>query len=306
MRCGTPSGIGRCRLSSQRILGSLSSKGGERKRLTILFADIRNSTNLMDGLGDPELGMRRLEPVLKLMKDIVHRYDGIVNEVQGDGVMALFGAPRPREDHAVCGCLAASGHAGCDSRGLTMPICGSVSACTPAKLSFRRVKTAYTRPTTRRARTYIWQIEWSKWRMRAASSSPAIPTPQPNSSWRSSHSACRPFVGITAPIKVFRLTGLLNAPASDVFRSGRRLSQLIGRSDQFAALELELASTVKGDGRVVGVVGEAGIGKSRLCFEFAESCRRSGIRVFEARVLGSRTSHAVSAGAGAVARYFRH
>ena len=92
--------------------------------------------------------------------------------------------------------------------------------------------------------------------------------------------------GIAAPIKVFRLTGLLNAPASDVFRSGRRLSQLVGRSDQFAAFELELASTVKGDGRVVGVVGEAGIGKSRLCFEFAEKLlARSGIRVFEARVL---------------------
>ena len=91
--------------------------------------------------------------------------------------------------------------------------------------------------------------------------------------------------GIAAPIEIFKLTGLLNAPASGVFRSGRRLTSLIGRSDQFAALEVELANTVKGDGRVVGVVGEAGIGKSRLCFEFAENCRRQGIRVFEARVL---------------------
>ena len=93
--------------SSQHILRSLSSKGGERKRLTILFADIRNSTSLIDSLGDPELGMRRLEPVLNLMKDAVDRYDGIVNKTQGDGVMALFGAPRPHEDHAVRGCLAA-------------------------------------------------------------------------------------------------------------------------------------------------------------------------------------------------------
>ena len=100
-------GIGGSDPSSQRILRSLSSKGGERKRLTVLFADIRNSTSLIDSLGDPELGMRRLEPVLKLMKDAVHRYDGIVNKIQGDGVMALFGAPRPHEDHAVRGCLAA-------------------------------------------------------------------------------------------------------------------------------------------------------------------------------------------------------
>src|SRR4029079_3397603 len=93
--------------SSQRLLRSLSSKGGERKRLTVLFADIRNSTRLIDSLGDPELAMHRLEQVLSFMKEAVHRYDGIVNKIQGDGVMALFGAPRPHEDHAVRGCLAA-------------------------------------------------------------------------------------------------------------------------------------------------------------------------------------------------------
>src|ERR1700712_1180681 len=92
--------------SPQRLLRSLSTKGGERKNLTLLFADIRNSTSLIDSLGDPELAMQRLEPILNLMKDAVHRYDGIVNKIQGDGVMALFGAPQPHEDHAVRGCLA--------------------------------------------------------------------------------------------------------------------------------------------------------------------------------------------------------
>ena len=91
--------------------------------------------------------------------------------------------------------------------------------------------------------------------------------------------------GIAAPVEIFKLRGLQHAPSSGVFRSGRRLSPLTGRKDQFSALSLELENTMKGDGRVVGVVGEAGIGKSRLCFEFAESCRGKGIRVFEARVL---------------------
>ena len=91
--------------------------------------------------------------------------------------------------------------------------------------------------------------------------------------------------GIATPIEVFKLRGLQHAPSSGVFRSGRRLSPLTGRNDQFSALSLELENTMKGDGRVVGVVGEAGIGKSRLCFEFAENCRGKGIRVFEARVL---------------------
>ena len=91
--------------------------------------------------------------------------------------------------------------------------------------------------------------------------------------------------GIAAPIEIFKVRGLQHAPSSGVFRSGRRLSSLTGRSDQFSALAVELENTIEGDGRVVGVVGEAGIGKSRLCFEFAESCRGKGIRVMEARVL---------------------
>src|SRR5258705_4351839 len=62
----------------QQVLRSLHAKGGERKRLTILFADIRNSTGLIDSLGDPELGMRRLQPVLDLMNEAVVRYDGVV------------------------------------------------------------------------------------------------------------------------------------------------------------------------------------------------------------------------------------
>src|SRR5262249_33837932 len=92
--------------SSDQLLRSLSATGGERKRLTVLFADIRNSTGLIGGI-DPEQAMQRMRPVLDAMKDAVHRYDGTVNKVQGDGVMALFGAPRPHEDHAVRGCLAA-------------------------------------------------------------------------------------------------------------------------------------------------------------------------------------------------------
>src|SRR5205085_3519798 len=92
---------------TRSILNALSEKGGERKHLTVLFADIRGSTSLLDGLGDPEADMNRLKPVLDTMMEAVHRYDGIVNKVQGDGVMALFGAPVPHEDHAVRGCLAA-------------------------------------------------------------------------------------------------------------------------------------------------------------------------------------------------------
>ena len=79
-------------------------------------------------------------------------------------------------------------------------------------------------------------------------------------------------------------------PASGVFRSGRRLNPLIGRGEQLRGLEDELTNAQSGQGGVVGIVGEAGIGKSRLCYEFAERCRRDGIRVYEARVLEHGTA----------------
>src|SRR5712672_1667384 len=247
--------------SWQHVLRSLNAKGGERKRLTILFADIRNSTGLIDSLGDPELGMRRLQPVLDLMNEAVVRYDGVVNKSQGDGVMALFGAPQPHEDHAVRGCLAALAmqdgvrrfddpdlqirvgvHTGevivqaiehgiyqtYDAAGANVHLANRMEQMADAGCIF------ITRDTYVGAKQFVEVVPLGMQTVR----------------------------GIAAPVEVFKLTGLLNAPASDVFRSGRRLTPLIGRNDQLAALELELANTVKGDGRVVGVVGEAGIGKS--------------------------------------------
>jgi class 3 adenylate cyclase/tetratricopeptide (TPR) repeat protein len=285
-QCGTAlvSGAASPDPSSQRLLRSLSSKGGERKRLTVLFADIRDSTSLIDSLGDPELGMRRLEPVLNLMKDAVHRYDGIVNKVQGDGVMALFGAPRPHEDHAVRGCLAA------------LAMQDAVARLEDPSMQIR-VGLHTGEVVVQTIENSIYQtydaaganVHLAKRMEQLADEGCILIT-------KDTYAGAKQFIevvpqgmqtirGIAAPVETFRLTKLLNAPASDVFRSGRRLTSLIGRSDQFAALELELANTVKGDGRVVGVVGEAGIGKSRLCFEFTENCRRQGVRVYEGRVL---------------------
>ena len=85
---------------AERILHSRSALEGERKQVTVLFADIKASTELIEGL-DPEQAAQRLEPALQTMMDAVHRYEGTVNKVQGDGVMALFGAPLAHEDHAV-------------------------------------------------------------------------------------------------------------------------------------------------------------------------------------------------------------
>ena len=79
---------------------------GERKRVTVMFADIRGSTKWVVGL-DPEDAQKIIDPVLHVMMDAVHRYEGTVNQVLGDGIMALFGAPLAHEDHALRACYAA-------------------------------------------------------------------------------------------------------------------------------------------------------------------------------------------------------
>ena len=271
--------------SWQHVLTSLNAKGGERKRLTILFADIRNSTGLIDGLGDPEAGMKRLQPVLDLMNEAVVRYDGVVNKSQGDGVMALFGAPQPHEDHAVRGCLAAlamqDGITRFDDPDLQIRVGVHTGEVVVQAIEHGIYQTYDAAGANVHLANRLEQM---------ADAGTILIS-------KETYNAAKQFVeveplglqtirGIAAPIEIFKLRGLQHAPSSGVFRSGRRLSPLTGRTDQFSALALELENTIKSEGRVVGVVGEAGIGKSRLCFEFAESCRGKRVSAsYEARVL---------------------
>src|SRR5215813_2345187 len=91
---------------AEKILTSRSAIEGERKQVTVLFADLKGSMELL-GDRDPEEAQKLLDPVLERMMEAVHRYEGTVNQVMGDGIMALFGAPLAHEDHAVRACYAA-------------------------------------------------------------------------------------------------------------------------------------------------------------------------------------------------------
>jgi hypothetical protein len=90
----------------QRILTSKTALEGERKHVTILFADLKGSMELLADR-DPEEARKLLDSVLELMMEAVHHFEGMVNEVRGDGIMALFGAPLAHEDHAIRACYAA-------------------------------------------------------------------------------------------------------------------------------------------------------------------------------------------------------
>src|ERR687887_314949 len=90
----------------EKILTSRAALEGERKQVTVLFADLKGSMELL-AERDPEEARHLLDPVLDRMMAAVHQYEGTVNQVMGDGIMALFGAPLAHEDHAVRACYAA-------------------------------------------------------------------------------------------------------------------------------------------------------------------------------------------------------
>src|SRR5262249_4866559 len=91
---------------AEKILTSRSALKGERKQVTVLFADIKDSTELIKDI-DPEAAQQLIDPAIHIMMDAVHRFEGTVNQVLGDGIMALFGAPIAHEDHALRACYAA-------------------------------------------------------------------------------------------------------------------------------------------------------------------------------------------------------
>ena len=91
---------------AEKILTSKSALEGERKQVTVLFADMKGSMELLADR-DPEEARKLLDPVIEHMMEAVHRYEGTVSNIMGDGIMALFGAPLAHEDHAVRACYAA-------------------------------------------------------------------------------------------------------------------------------------------------------------------------------------------------------
>src|SRR5882672_11425024 len=94
----TPTHLAERILAEQAALEARGASDGERKTITALFADIQDSTALIEDL-DPEVARRLIDPALQLMMDAVHRYEGFVVQPTGDGIFALFGAPLAHEDH---------------------------------------------------------------------------------------------------------------------------------------------------------------------------------------------------------------
>jgi len=240
---------------------------GERKVVTVMFADIVGSTQLIEGL-DPEQSMRLLEPVLQLMYTAVRRYHGTINRIQGDGIMALFGAPFADEDHAVQACLAAlslsKGARVLADRGIQIRV-----GLNSGPVVVRSIPNDHSMnydaigPTVHLAARMEQSCQPGSVRLTG------------NTYHLAAHAiSARPLgplsvKGLKAEVETYELI----EAASPRKRSDRapRLhrSRFVGRAPELSALRQSMELCAVGFGQVVSIVGSAGIGKTRLVLEFA-------------------------------------
>jgi class 3 adenylate cyclase/tetratricopeptide (TPR) repeat protein len=256
----------------------VSEREGERKQLTVLFADVQGSMDLQENL-DPEAWAGIMDRFVQILADGIRRYGGTIDKFTGDGVMALFGAPAAQDDHARRACHAAwhlTGAVGAyaeelrRSQGLVFHV--------RLGLNSGEVVVGRVGEDVRLDPTALGHTVGLAQRMEAMA--------EPGRAYLTEYTArlaagwfrladLGPTVvkGAREPLGVFVLEG----PTSTGRTEGA--SRLVGRAKELALLEDALASAAQGQAQVVGVVGEAGVGKSRLCDEFAQSITARGITV---------------------------
>jgi class 3 adenylate cyclase len=272
---------------ADKILTSRSALEGERKQVTVLFADVKGSMELAEQV-DPEEWHRILDGFFQVLADGVHRFEGTVNQYLGDGIMALFGAPIAHEDHAQRACYAAlwlrdelrrHAHELRREHGFDFQ--------TRIGLNSGEVIVGKIGDDLRMDYTAQGHTANLAQRMEQLAEAGRIYVSAETASLIEGYFDLEDLgeftvKGAPAPMRVWELrdVGALRTRL-DVSRA-RGFSRFVGRADEMTTLEMALHRAMEADGQVLGVVGEAGVGKSRLCLEFVERCRAQGIRILEA------------------------
>jgi class 3 adenylate cyclase/tetratricopeptide (TPR) repeat protein len=271
---------------AEKILTSRSAMEGERKQVTVLFADLKGSTELIRDL-DPEAAQHLLDPALQRMMEAVHRFEGTVNQVLGDGIMALFGAPLAHEDHAVRACYAALTMQAAlrryaeevrRSHGLEMQArVGLNSGDVVVRTIGNDLHMDYSAvgQTTYLAARMEQLATPGSVRLTAATLRLAEGLVQVNALGQF------PVKGLVDPVEVFELIGASVIRRRLQASVTRGLTRFVGRQQELVALQQALERAGAGHGQVVAVVGEAGVGKSRLVYEFVHSHHTPGWSVLE-------------------------
>jgi class 3 adenylate cyclase/tetratricopeptide (TPR) repeat protein len=273
---------------AEKILTQRAALEGERKQVTVLFADVKGSMELAEALG-AEAWHGVLDRFFEILTDGVHRFEGTVNQYTGDGIMALFGAPIAHEDHAQRACFAALALRD-QLREFAREIKRShgVDFATRIGLNSGEVIVGKIGDDLRMDYTAQGHTVGLAQRMEALASSGSIYLSEHTAALASVYFALEDLgeftvKGATEPLRVFELQGTGSARTRFDLSRARGLVRFVGRDAEMQTLEAALERTRRNEGQVVGVVADAGTGKSRLCFEFAERARAAGVRVMEGR-----------------------
>jgi class 3 adenylate cyclase/tetratricopeptide (TPR) repeat protein len=271
---------------AEKILTSKSALEGERKQVTVLFADLKGSMELLADR-DPEEARSLLDPVLEIMMEAVHGYEGTVNQVMGDGIMALFGAPVAHEDHAVRACYAAvrmqrrlNLHADEVQRK------GGTPVQIRAGLNSGEVVVRSIGSDLHMDYSAVGQTTHLAARLEQIAKAGSILITAETLKLAEGYVQVRPLgavpvKGLGQRIEVYEVTGIGAARSRLQATAARGLTRFVGRDSEIQQLALALERTAAGNGQIVAIVGEAGVGKSRLVWEFTHSHRTHSWLILE-------------------------
>src|SRR5436309_431681 len=266
---------------AEKILTSKAALEGARKQVTVLFADLKGSMELLADR-DPEEARKLLDPVLEQMMEAVHRYEGTVNQVMGDGIMALFGAPLAHEDHAVRACYAALRMQDAVRRyseelrrgqGVEVQIRVGVNS---GDVVVRSIGS-----DLRMDYTAVGQTAHLAARMEQLAAPGSIRLTAETLHLAEGFVQVTPLgpvpiKGLGEPVEVFELVGAGAARTRLEAAARRGLTRFVGQTAELEQLRGALDRASLGHGQVVAVVGEPGVGKSRLFWELTHSHRVHG------------------------------
>ena len=275
---------------AQKILKTKSALEGERKQVTVLFADVTRSMELAEEL-DPETWHEILDGLFQLLADGMHRFEGTVNQYTGDGVMALFGAPLAHEDHAQRACYAALHLRGeIDRYATEVKRAHSVGLSVRMGLNSGDVVVGRIGDDLRMDYTAQGHTVGLAQRMETLASPGEYYLGPATAELASGYFDLENLGSFSVknasePVVVHRLVGIGPAQTRFDVSRARGLTRFVGRAPDMRLLDDALSHARAGHGQVVGVVAPAGTGKSRLCFEFVEQCRAAGLEVLEGRAV---------------------
>jgi class 3 adenylate cyclase/tetratricopeptide (TPR) repeat protein len=289
--CGRPAGAGNAasappssrlaapsvytpRYLADRILASRTALEGERKQVTVLFADVQGSMQML-AERDPEEALEVLDPVLELMMEAVHWYEGTVNQVMGDGIMALFGAPLAQEDHALRACYAALRMLDAVKRYARTRPDTSVSAHVRVGLNSGEVVVRAIGNDLRMDYSAVGQTTHVASRMEQMAAPGTTVMAPATARLVEGYVRARPLggriiKGLPEPLEPFELVGAEPVRSRLQARAGR-LTKFVGRTVELTRLVDMLDRAREGHGQVVAVASDAGVGKSRLYAEVLRS-----------------------------------